>query len=391
MKRYGGRFIAGGCLLAAMVLAISCQQRGATPPGGAAHPAAPSSQTVTINAEQARQVHVASTSERDFAPYIQAVGYVDFDQDHLAQVTSPYAGRVREVFAKAGEAVTRGQPLFSVDSPDLAQAEATLVSAAASWTQTKAALTRAKGMAQVQANAPRDLEQAVADQQTAEGNYQAARRALLIFGKNATEIDRIAAARRADGELRITSPTTGLVAARNIAAGDLVQPGNSPAPFNIADSSSLWLVANVAEADSPLLHLGLPLSANLQALPGQRIASQIDYVGSSSDPNTHRVVVRATLHAPPAGLRPQMLVDYAIRTAEPAPHIAVPENAVVREGDGHMVVFTTQDGLSFTRHQVTLGQPQDGYYPVLSGLSTHQQIAADGALFLSNALALQSQ
>jgi cobalt-zinc-cadmium efflux system membrane fusion protein len=391
MKKHGERFIAGGCLLAAMILAISCQQRGVPPSASTTHPIAPTSQTVTINAEQARQVHVTSTTDRDFAPYIQAVGYVDFDQDRLAQVTSPYAGRVREVFAKAGDTVMRGQPLFSVDSPDLAQAEATLVSAAASWTQTKAALTRAKGMAQVQANAPRDLEQAVADQQTAEGNYQAARRALLIFGKSDAEIERIVADRRVDGELRISSPTAGLVATRNIAPGDLIQPGNSPAPFNVADASSLWLVANIAEADSPQLHLGLPLVARLHALPGQRIESQIDYVGSTSDPSTHRVVVRATLHAPPTGLRPQMLVDYTIRTAEPARHIAVPEDAVVREGDGSMVIFSTRDGLSFTRHPVTLGEPQDGYFPVLSGLSPHEQIAAEGALFLSNALTLQSQ
>ncbi|XRD81801.1 efflux RND transporter periplasmic adaptor subunit [Dyella halodurans] len=374
-----------------MLLAWSCQQHGTTPPGAASRTAPASSQTVTINAEQARQVHVTSTTDRDFAPYIQAVGYVDFDQDHLAQVTSPYAGRVREVFAKAGDAVTRGQPLFSVDSPDLAQAEATLVSAAASWTQTRAALTRAKGMAQVQANAPRDLEQAVADQQTAEGNYQAARRALLIFGKSEADIDRIAAARRVDGELRINSPITGLVATRNIAPGSLIQPGSSPAPFNVADASSLWLVANVAETDSPLLHPGLPLVANLDALPGQRFESPIDYVGSSSDPNTHRVVVRATLHAPAAGLRPQMLADYTIRTAEPTRHIAVPEDAVVREGDGSMVIFTTRDGRSFTRRPVKLGAPQDGYFPVLSGLSSHEQIAAEGALFLSNALTLQSQ
>jgi cobalt-zinc-cadmium efflux system membrane fusion protein len=56
-----------------------------------------------------------------------------------------------------------------------------------------------------------------------------------------------------------------------------------------------------------------------------------------------------------------------------------------------MVVFTTTDGLHFTRHPVQLGSLQDGYYPVLSGLPEGQRIATQGALFLSNALALQSQ
>lgn len=337
------------------------------------------------------QVRVAELTQREFSPRIDAVGYVDFDQDHLAQVNSPYAGRVREVFAKAGDDVTRGQALFSVDSPDLAQAEATLVSAAAARAQTAAALARAKGMAQVQANAPRDLEQAISDQQTAEGNYQAARLALQIFDKSDAEIDRIASTRHVDGELRIVSPIAGRVTARDVAPGDLVQPGNTPAPFNVSDGGSLWLVANVVEADAPLVHVGESLSATLPALPGHTIQGQVDYVSSTSDSATHRVMLRSVLHTPPAGLRPQMLVNYSILTAAPTRHDAAPADAVVREGTGAMVMFTTTDGLHFTRHPVQLGALQDGYYPVLSGLPSHQRIATEGALFLSNALALLSQ
>jgi len=86
-----------------------------------------------------------------------------------------------------------------------------------------------------------------------------------------------------------------------------------------------------------------------------------------------------------------MLVNYNIYTAAPTRRDAVPVDAVVREGTGAMVVFTTTDGLHFTRHPVEVGPLQDGYYPVLSGLPSHQRIAAEGALFLSNALALQAQ
>ncbi|AIF48551.1 hypothetical protein HY57_15575 [Dyella japonica A8] len=346
---------------------------------------------VTINAQQARQVRVSPVTMRDFTPGVDAVGYVDFNQDQLAQVSSPYAGRVRDVLARAGDTVKRGQPLFSVDSPDLAQAEASLVSAAAARVQTSAALERAKGMAQVQANAPKDLEQAVSDQQTAEGNYQAARRALHIFGKNDADIDRIAATRRVDGELRIDSPIDGQVSTRSIAAGDLVQPGNSPAPFTISDGDSLWLVANVSEDEAAQVHVGDALTATLSALSQPPIKATVDYVGNSADAATHRVMLRAVLRTPPKGLRAQMLATYRIFTAPPASHEAVPVDAVVREGTGAMVVFTTADGLRFTRHPVQLGPLQDGYYPVLSGLPAGQRIATEGALFLSNALALQSQ
>ncbi|MDR3447789.1 MULTISPECIES: efflux RND transporter periplasmic adaptor subunit [unclassified Dyella] len=392
MKKHQGRLIAGGCLLAAILLAVFLRSPSSSADTSAPAATAPKDpQNVTINEQQAHQVRVAQIVMRDFTPGVDAVGYVDFNQDRLAQVNSPYAGRVREVFAKAGDAVKRGQSLFSVDSPDLAQAEATLVGAAASRVQTTAALERAKGMAQAQANAPRDVEQAVSDQQTAEGNYQAARRALHIFGKSDADIDRIAATRRVDGELRIDSPIDGHVSARTIAAGDLVQPGNSPAPFTISDDDSLWLVANVSEDDATQVHVGDVLSATLPALSQQAIKATVDYVGNSSDAATHRVTLRSILHTPPQGLRPQMLANYRIFTAPPARHEAVPADAVVREGTGAMVVFTTSDGLRFTRCPVQLGPPQDGYYPVLSGLPAGQRIATEGALFLSNALALQSQ
>ena len=392
MKKHQERLIAGYCLLAAMLLAMYSRPtpiRANNTPSPAT--AALDIQSVIINARQASQVHVSQVVMRDFTPEVDAVGYVDFDQDHLAQVNSPYAGRVREVFAKAGDTVERGQPLFSVDSPDLAQAEATLISAAAARVQTNHALERAKGMAQVQANAPRDVEQAISDQQTSEGNYQAARRALHIFGKSDADIDRIVATQRVDGQLRIDSPIDGQVSARSIAVGDLVQPGNNSAPFTISDGDSLWLVANVGEDDSAQVHEGNPLIAILSALPQQTVKATVDFVGNSSDAATHRVTLRSVLHTPPPGLHAQMLASYRIFTASPTRQEALPADAVVHEGSGATVVFTTSDGLRFTRRPIQLGPPQDGYYPVLTGLPAGSRIATEGALFLSNALALQAQ
>lgn len=391
MKNHQGRLVAVGCLLAAFLLVLAARHELPAKAHASARPLAADTQTVAVNPQQARQVRVAEVAQREFYSSVDAVGYVDFDQDHLAQVGSPYPGRVREVFAKAGDKVERGQALFALDSPDLAQAEASLVSAAAARAQTTAALERAKGMAQVQANAPRDLEQAIADQQTAEGNYQAARRALRIFDKSDADIDRIASTRRVDGELHIESPIAGRVTMRNVAPGDLVQPGNTPSPFSVSDEDSLWLVANVVDTDAAQIQVGQAMTANLPALPGNHIDAQVSYVASSSDPATHRVMLRAVLHKPPTGLRPQMLANYRIRTAEPSRHDALPVDAVVREGNGAMVVFTTIDGLRFTRHPVQVGTLQDGFYPVLSGLPPHERIATEGALFLSNALALQSQ
>jgi cobalt-zinc-cadmium efflux system membrane fusion protein len=117
----------------------------------------------------------------------------------------------------------------------------------------------------------------------------------------------------------------------------------------------------------------------------------IDTIGSAIDPGTHRIAVRSAIADPRHELRPQMLASFRIRTADPKHSVAVPVDAVVREGDGTMTVFTTQDGQHFVRRAIKLGQQQDGLDQILEGLSADERVAGDGALFLSNALALQSK
>ena len=351
---------------------------------------AASTDSVTITDQQAQHVTVEPVRTHDFDQQRDAVGYIDFDQDHLSQVFSPYQGRVRQVLVQAGDDVTKGQLLFTIDSPDLAQAEANLISTAGLLAQTNKALERARKMITIQANAQKDVEQATSDQQTADGNYRAARDALRIFGLTDAEIDHLSASHKVDGVLPIVSPFAGRVTARTIAPGTLVQPGSTPAPFTVADLSTVWGVANVSEDDVAALQLGQLVSVSLPALPGRNLQGKVGYIGSASDANTHRIMVRTEIRDPSHQLHPQMLANFVIRTGQPVRSAAVPLSAVVREGDGTMTVFTTQDGRRFTRRSVQLGQQQDGLDQILNGLSANERVASDGALFLSTALALQS-
>lgn len=346
--------------------------------------------TVMITDLQARHISVVAASTYAFATQLDAVGYIDFNQDRLAQVFSPYQGRVLQVQAEAGEDVGKGQPLFTVESPDLAQAESTLISTASLLALSEQTLQRARKMLEVQASAQKDVEQATSDQQTAAGNYQAARQALRIFGKSEAQMDRIVASRKVDDGLAIVSPFAGRVTARNIAPGSLVQPGSATAPFSVADLSSVWVVANVAEDAIPDLRIGQPIAVAVSALPGRPLQGKLSYIGSAVDPNTHRIVVRSEIGDPRHQLRPQMLATVTVQTGAPVPSVAVPVDAVVREGDGSMTVFTTRDGHRFVQREVKLGLQQNGLEQILSGLSANERVAGDGALFLSSALALQS-
>jgi cobalt-zinc-cadmium efflux system membrane fusion protein len=348
-------------------------------------------ESVTLTPTQAKQVAVAAAVLHEFTAHVDAVGYVDFDQDATVQVFTPYQGRVHQVFSALGDKVKKGQPLFSVDSPDLVQAESSLITAAGLLALTTHTLVRAKEMLGAQASAQKDVEQAISDQQTAEGNLKAARDALRIFGKSDTQIDVIAASRKTDGELLVVSPFDGEVTARNAAVGLLLQPGNAPAPFTISRTAIVWLTANAQENDLPALRVGQSVTAFINAFQDRRFEGKVAAIGSALDPNTHRVPVRVQIDNSQSELRPQMLATFTIRTGSPQRTVAVPSTGLVREGDGTMTVFVTEDGKRFTRRAVKLGMDDAGMHQVTDGLTAGEKVATDGVLFVSNALALQTR
>ncbi len=376
--------------VAGLALLLPCLQGCSRSANGSEsrHLAAPSAaphQSVELTTTQLRSIAVRPALERAFAAEREAVGNIDFDQDMTVQVSPPYQGRIVQLLAKAGDRVRKGQLLFTIDSPDLVQAESTLISAAGVLKLTTSVLERAKGLYAIQGVAQKEYQQAISDQQAAQGAYEAARDAVRIFGKSESEMDRIVAQRRVEAQMPVASPVSGVVTARNAAPGALVQPGGTPAPYVVADLSTKWLLADVPEADIPDLRLDQAVDVRLLAYPGRVFHGHITNIGESVDPNTHRAVVRSEVGDPDNELRPQMLATFTVHVGKPTQALAVPVDAVVREGDGTMTVWVTSDARHFARRTVRIGQQQAGFDEILEGLRPGERIAATGALFISNA------
>src|SRR5262249_24629941 len=314
---------------------------------------------------QLKAVKVEVAAERDFPVEKSAVGSIDFNEEMLTQVFTPYQGRIVGLFAKVGDEVKKDQTLFTIDSPDLVQASSTLISSAAVLDLTTRNLERLKMLYESRAAALKDLEQATSDNRTAQGAYRAARDAVRIFGKTDADIDHIVAERRVDPTLVVTSPITGRITARNASPGLLVQPGSQPAPFVVADVSTMWMVANVAESDSPAFEVGQNVKVSVMAYPGRVFEGRISTIGSTVDPITHRALVRSEIDDPKHELRSGMFANFVIQIAESMHSIAVPVDGVVREGDGTMTVWVTADRRRFTMRSVKVGQLRDGYYQIL--------------------------
>ncbi|MGA8652035.1 MAG: efflux RND transporter periplasmic adaptor subunit [Xanthobacteraceae bacterium] len=346
--------------------------------------------SVELSDQQLASVKVVPLEEREFPVEKEAIGSIDFDEDVAVQVFTPYQGRIIALFASLGDNVKKGQTLFTIDSPDLLQAESTLIAAAGVLELTTRNLARLIELHKTLAVSQRDLDQGTSDQQTAEGNLRAGRDAVRIFGKTDADIDRIIANRVADPTLVVPSPITGRITARNAAPGLFVQPGNAPAPFTVADTDIMWMLAQVPEADSPAFRVGQPLQVTLNAFPARVFDGKIITIGPSVDPNTRRVFLRSEIKDPEHVLRSGMFANFMIRIGPPVRSPGIPSDGVVREGDGTMTIWVTADRRRFTRRAVKIGGLYEGYRQILEGAHAGELVATEGALFLSNALATAS-
>ena len=379
---------------AAIVFATLLLKSGVGQPANTTRPQGPGPATNPSQAEatvdlapgQLNAIKIGPVGTYLFPVEKEAVGSIAFVDDLSVQVFPPYQGKLIKTFVELGDEVQKGQPLYTIDSPDLIQAESTLIGTAAILELTSKELARARDLYGTNGVSQRELEQATSDEQTAEGALKAARDAVRVFGKTEAEIEQIVDTRKIDPALVVRSPLAGEVTAYNAPPGLLVQPGTAPAPFSVADTSLKWMLGNVTESDSPLFHVGQAVEARVMAYPGRVFSGKIAKIYATVDANSHRVTIRSEIADPKHELRPGMLAHFVIRVQDPVESAAMPMNGVVREGDGTMTAWVTTDRRRFLQKTVKIGLQRDGRYQVLEGLQRGELVVTDGAVFLSSML-----
>ncbi len=350
---------------------------------GAKSNTSPSEAALDLSPSQLNSIKIEPVGSYRFPVEKEAVGNIDFADDLSVQVFPAYQGTIIKTFVELGARVQKEQPLYTIKSPDLIQAESNLIGAAATFDLTNKELARVQGLGGI---AEREKEQATSDQQTAEGALKAARDAVLVFGKTDAEIDQMIALRKTDPALVVRSPISGKITSFNGPPGLLVQPGNPPAPYTAANVSLKWMLANVSESEIPFFHLGQPVQVKVMAYPNRVFQGKVSKIYATVDPNTHRVTIRSEIADPNDELRSGMLANFVIRVHDPVEATAIPANGVVREADGTMTAWVTTDRHHFVQRIIKIGLRNNDRVQVLDGLQRGELVVADGAVFLSNML-----
>ncbi|MEI9804046.1 MAG: efflux RND transporter periplasmic adaptor subunit [Pseudolabrys sp.] len=347
----------------------------------------------------------AAVGELEFRAEHLTEGKIAIDEDRATLVYSPYAGRVLKLLAKPGDVVTAGQPLFTVEAPDMVQAQNDFITAVAGLNKAKSALDLAKlveqqsrSLYESKAGPLRDLQTAQAaalaaqnDLRSTQISLEAVRNRLKILGKTDAEITTFGETGTINPLTTIYSPIAGTVVQRKVGPGQYINTtSNSPAAndatFVIGDLSTVWLVAYVREAEAQNVKVGQSLRFSVLAFPNRVFTANIAYVATSFDAGTRRLLVRATIDNSEGILRPEMFARVTIMTGDGQNSLAVPREAVIYDGNSARV-WVARDDRAVEQRIIKTGLSNGQMVQVLDGLSLGEKVVAKGSLFVDRAAA----
>jgi cobalt-zinc-cadmium efflux system membrane fusion protein len=332
-------------------------------------------------------------------------GKIVIDEDRATRIYSPYAGRVKQLFAAPGDVVEQGQQIFVIEATDSVETQKDFVAAISDLNKARSQVNlttiterRVANLIKDKAMSQKDWEEAQTslaaaqnDHRSAEVALQAVRNRLRLIGKTDEEISAFEKTGEITPDAPVYSPLAGTILQRRIGPGQYVDAGASDAEpiYRIGDVSKVWLIAYVRETDASQVKLGQKIQFTVLAHRGRTFEGQINYVASSFDPETRRLAVRASIDNAEGLFKPEMFANVDIAVDDGEPTLAVPRSAVVYEGEMARVWMARADGAVELRH-VKTGLTKGPMIQVLQGLNPGEKVITGGSLFIDRGAALRS-
>jgi len=337
--------------------------------------------TFRATPQQLKSLTVESVAVYAFTSEELTEGKIAVNGDLATPLFSPYSGRVTRVIAGLGDTVKSGAPLATVEASEFVQAQNDLSTAAAQVKIARIGEARKHALYDAKGGSLQDWQQAQADLTAAETARSSVRNRLKILGKSDSDIDGLEASHTMNPAATIAAPIGGVVVDRQVGPGQYLQAGGGTPVFTIADPTSVWLLANVRESDAGLVRLGQAVEVHVLAYPKRAFKARVTYVAAVVDAVTHRLPVRAVIENLDGALKPEMFANFRILTSDASDAPAVPESAVVYEGELAHVWVLSGDGLLAYR-SIHTGRYNDGLVEVLDGLKPGERIVTKGGLFI---------
>ncbi len=294
-------------------------------------------------------IRLATVEQGNFERVVDTVGLVAVDEHRIEAIQVREPGWVERLDVRAvGDSVRRGQLLAGVYSPDLLATQQELLIARASSDPTL---------------------------------IEAARRRLVLFGLSDAQIARIEKTGQVERRIDYYAPFDGYVMELGARQGAAVEPGATL--FQLANLSSVWVIAEVPEAQAGWVKRGDPAEAQVPALPGERFGGKVDYLYPELTQATRTLKVRVVINNPGEHLRPGMFATAHLSGSIQRSALTVPSEAVIKTGTRSIVIIA-DDATHFRPAVVRVGTEHGGRSEILQGVQLGHTVVASGQFLIDS-------
>lgn len=319
--------------------------------------------TVRISSEKQQLIGVTfgEVAVRNIEKKIRTVAKLAYDESKLTDINTKFPGWVESLYADfTGQLVKKGQPLFSIYSPELvaAQEEYLLALKAKGYFQEK--MTLGTG-------SPDTL-------------LEAARRRLLFWDMTDAQVRKLEESGIPQKAVVYYAPFTGFVIEKNLVLGKSVMAGESL--YRLADISTIWVLADIYEFELPFVSNGQEIVVDLLYFPGEELRGKITYVYPYLESETRTAKVRIELPNRDLKLKPGMYGSINIRL-DLGKRLSIPRSAVLDSGIRRIVFVDKGEGY-FEPREVTLGVRADAYYEVVNGVKEGERIVTSANFLIDS-------
>ncbi len=299
---------------------------------------------------------------------IRATGNVAVDETRLAYVQTRFSGYIQKVFADATyQYVRKGQPLFTIYSPDLVATEREYL--VAKQNQQQVAQSTVSGVAA-----------------SAASLLDAAAERLKQWGVPPREIERLESTGQVQQEIEVYSPVSGFIIERNALPSVAVRP--EMRLYTIADLSMVWVQAQVFQNDLGRIKVGDVATLSVDTFPGHTFSGRVNFIYPQLDMDTRTAKVRIVFSNPSLQLKPGMFVNVALKVPM-GRQLVIPANAVLQSGTRQIAFVDRGDGYLEPR-EVQLGARAGDDFIVLKGLKEGEKVITSANFLIDSESQLQA-
>lgn len=341
-------------------------------------------QLFTIPADQMSHVQLLTVSAGTMTHTLRLTGTVAYNAFKTTSVITQVGGPVSKIMVVPGDHVKMNQPMLDVSSPDYSQLLDGYLKAADSYRLADILYKRAQDLYAHEAIAKQDLEQAESNRTQARADLNAAEQGMRILGiKNPEDL----AKAPSSSQIQVLAPIAGEVVERLVSPGQVVQAGQTQA-FTISDLSTVWVLANVYQADLQYVKEGDDVVVQTDAF-AESFHGKISYVSPALDPNTRTLQARIVVDNHGEKLKRDMYCTVTVTAGVLKNVLAVPNAAVLRDENNEPYVYVLTGENQFARRDVVLGEMQNNQTQIKKGIAPGDRVVGNGSLFLQFANSFQ--